>query len=68
MIAAYDFHPASRLDLREIIDFIAEDNPAAAERVLAGILNTLEALARWPYLPAIAFPYGAKLPDSLCAR
>jgi plasmid stabilization system protein ParE len=50
MTAGYDFHPEARLDLREIIDFIADDNPAAADRMLTEILDTLASLARFPHM------------------
>ena len=49
MTAAYDFHPEARLDLREIIDFIADENPSAADRVLTEILDKLASLARFPH-------------------
>lgn len=49
MTAAYDFHPEARLDLREIIDFIADDNPDAADRILTEILDRLASLARFPH-------------------
>jgi len=41
MTALYDFHPEARIDLREITDFIADDNPDAADKVLTEILNAL---------------------------
>jgi plasmid stabilization system protein ParE len=49
MTAAYDFHPDARLNLTEITDFIAEDNPAAADTVLTNILDALASLARFPH-------------------
>ena len=49
MTAAYDFHPEARVDLREIVDFIADDNPAAADRMLTEILGRLASLARFPH-------------------
>ena len=49
MTALYDFHPAARLDLREITDFIADDNPDAADRMLTEILDRLALLARFPH-------------------
>jgi len=32
---AYDFHPEVRRDLDEIWQYISEDNPDAADRVIA---------------------------------
>jgi plasmid stabilization system protein ParE len=34
----YDLHPQARIDLDEIWDFIAEDNLADADKVIADIL------------------------------
>jgi plasmid stabilization system protein ParE len=48
MTALYDFHPEARIDLREITDFIADDNPDAADKVLTEILNALASLVRFP--------------------
>jgi plasmid stabilization system protein ParE len=49
MTALYDFHPEARIDLREITDFIADDNPDAADKVLTEILNALASLVRFPH-------------------
>jgi plasmid stabilization system protein ParE len=49
MTALYDFHPEARIDLREITDFIADDNPDAADKVLTEILDTLASLVRFPH-------------------
>jgi plasmid stabilization system protein ParE len=35
----YDFHPEVENDFAEIWDFIAEDSPAAADKVIADILD-----------------------------
>jgi plasmid stabilization system protein ParE len=45
---AYDFHPEARLDLDEIWDFIREDNLYAADRMIAEILDALDALLPFP--------------------
>jgi len=50
MSAAYEFHPEARIDLREIVDYIADDNPDASDNVLSDILRTLTSLARFPQL------------------
>ncbi len=44
------FSPKAARDLDEISDFIASDNPAAAERVRQYILNTADLLAKHPEL------------------
>jgi plasmid stabilization system protein ParE len=48
-MTGYDFHPAAELDLYEIWDFIAEDNPRAADKVTADIVAALDKLVRFPY-------------------
>jgi plasmid stabilization system protein ParE len=45
----YDFHPEASIDLEDIWEFIADDNPAAANRVIADILNTIEKLVPFPH-------------------
>ena len=47
-MTGYDFHPEAVLDLDEIWEFIAGDNPAAADRVIADILATLDKLVTFP--------------------
>jgi plasmid stabilization system protein ParE len=43
-----DFHPAARLDLDEIWEFIRGDNLDAADRVITEILNAIDALVPFP--------------------
>jgi len=45
----YDFHPAALLDLEDIWQFIADDNAAAADRVISDILETIEKLVSFPH-------------------
>jgi plasmid stabilization system protein ParE len=45
---AYDLHPEARLDLDEIWEFIRGDNLDAADRLIAEILDALDALAPFP--------------------
>ena len=45
----YDFHPEASIDPEDIWEFIADDNPAAANRVIADILNTIEKLVPFPH-------------------
>jgi plasmid stabilization system protein ParE len=40
--------PAARADLEEIVDFIREDNPDAAQRVLRELRDSMRKLARMP--------------------
>jgi plasmid stabilization system protein ParE len=44
----YDFHPEALIDLDEIWEYIAEDNPDAADRVIDEIEATLEGLVPFP--------------------
>ncbi len=45
----YNLHPEAGTDLEDIWEFIAEDSPAVADRVLADILETIEGLATFPH-------------------
>jgi plasmid stabilization system protein ParE len=40
----YDFHPEVRRDLDEIWDFIAADNPEAADRLIGERVDVIDAL------------------------
>jgi toxin ParE1/3/4 len=45
----YDFHPEAEGDINAIWEYIAEDNPDAADRTIDNIVSTIEALASFPY-------------------
>jgi antitoxin ParD1/3/4/toxin ParE1/3/4 len=45
----YAFHPDARDDLDEIWDYIAEDNPDAADRVITEILEAIRAVVPFPH-------------------
>ena len=45
---AYDSHPEVGRNLDGIWDFIAEDSPAAADRVIGHILDRIDALVSFP--------------------
>lgn len=45
---SYDLHPGVRDDLDEIWDFIATDNPPAADRLIAEIVAAIDALVPFP--------------------
>jgi toxin ParE1/3/4 len=47
-MTGYDFHPEAVADLDEIWEFIAGDNPTAADRVIADILAALDSLVSFP--------------------
>ena len=47
-MTGYDFHPEAAIDLEEIWDFIAEDNLAAADRVIEDILARVSAVVPFP--------------------
>lgn len=44
----YDFHPEAEADLNDIWDYIAQDNPDAADRVTNEIVSAVEALVPFP--------------------
>ena len=43
-MVTYDFHPEVRADLDEIWQFIAADNPDAADRMIAEIVEAIDNL------------------------
>ena len=45
----YTFHPDARGDLDEIWDYIAADNPDAADRVITEILDATRAVVPYPH-------------------
>jgi plasmid stabilization system protein ParE len=51
----YEFHPEAEIDLDAIWEYIAEDNPNAADRVIDQIEATIEALVPSP-IKATAAP------------
>jgi plasmid stabilization system protein ParE len=55
-MSGYDFHPEAAVDLDEIWDFIAEGNLDAADKVIADILASIDALVPFPH-------QGHKRPD-----
>ncbi|MGA8762035.1 MAG: type II toxin-antitoxin system RelE/ParE family toxin [Candidatus Sulfotelmatobacter sp.] len=59
-MTGYDFHAEAVVDLDEIWDFIAGDNPTAADRLIAEILFAIDKLVSFP-------KQGHKRPD-LTAR
>jgi toxin ParE1/3/4 len=44
------FTPRARNDLREILEYIAKENPAAADRVRRAIFDTITLVAARPHL------------------
>ncbi len=47
-MTGYDFHPEARVDLDEIWEYVAADNLAAADRVIAEILSAIRDLVSFP--------------------
>ena len=47
-MSGYDFHPEAAIDIDEIWDFIAEDSLEAADKVIASILASIDALVSFP--------------------
>jgi plasmid stabilization system protein ParE len=47
-MVTYDFHPEVRVDLDEIWQFIAADNTDNADRLIAEIVDAIDALVPFP--------------------
>jgi plasmid stabilization system protein ParE len=47
-VSGYALHPEAFADLDEIREYIAEDSPDAADRVIAEIFEAIRALVRFP--------------------
>ncbi len=47
-MTGYDFHPEAIIDLDDTWDFVAEDNPDAADRLIAEILAAIGHLVSFP--------------------
>lgn len=45
----YDFHPKALIDPEDVWESITENNPTAANRVVADILDTIEKLVPFPH-------------------
>jgi plasmid stabilization system protein ParE len=64
----YDFHPEAVVDLDEIWDFIAGDNPTAADKLIAEILAAVDKLVSFPRQghkrPDLIFPASAVHPST----
>jgi len=50
--------PSARLDLREIFDFIAEDDPSTAERFIRSLFDAVERLPPFPEFGRIVPEFG----------
>jgi toxin ParE1/3/4 len=48
-MTGYDFHPEAEVDLNEIWEYIAADNVASADRVIADVHHSLEGLVAFPH-------------------
>jgi plasmid stabilization system protein ParE len=48
-MSAYDFHPEAEGDINAIWEYIAEQNPDAADGMIDKIIATIEALVPFPY-------------------
>jgi toxin ParE1/3/4 len=49
MSSGYALHPAAFTDLDDIRDYIAQDNPDAADRVIVDIFDAIRALVSFPH-------------------
>ena len=48
MACELTWSPSARLDLREILAYIAEDDPAAGQKFVQSVFDTVEQLRRFP--------------------
>jgi plasmid stabilization system protein ParE len=48
-MSGYAFHPEARDDLEEIREYVAADNPHAADRLVDRILDAIVALVPFPH-------------------
>src|ERR1019366_355880 len=48
-MTGYDFHPQASTDLDEIWEFIAADNPDAADKGIEDILGAIDVLVPFPH-------------------
>lgn len=46
---AYDFHPEAEGDINAIWEYLAEDNPDAADRTIDKIVAAIDALVPFPH-------------------
>ena len=75
-MTGFVLHPEAFADLNEIWEFIATDNPEAADRVLDEIHDAIRALVCFPQLghtradliATSEIPCRARFSDRLCAR
>jgi len=49
MSSGYALHPEAFVDLDEIRDFIAQENPDAADRVMSEIFDVIRGLVSFPH-------------------
>jgi len=49
MNSGYALHPEAFADLDDIRDYIAQENPDAADRVISEIFDTMRGLVSFPY-------------------
>jgi plasmid stabilization system protein ParE len=48
-MSGYQLHPEAYTDLDAISEYIAEDNPAAASRVITDIFDAIRSLVQFPH-------------------
>jgi toxin ParE1/3/4 len=49
MSSGYALHPEAFADLDDVRDYIAQENPEAADRLIEEIFDTIRGLVRFPY-------------------
>jgi plasmid stabilization system protein ParE len=63
MSSGYALHPEAFADLDDIRDYIARENPDAADRVIAEIFDTLRGLVAFPHQRHRRAPYRYQIED-----
>jgi len=54
MSSGYALHPEAFADLDDIRDYIAQENPDAADRTISEILDTIRGLVPFPHQGRLA--------------
>jgi plasmid stabilization system protein ParE len=66
MSSGYAFHPEAFADLDDIRDYIAQENPDAADRVMSEIFDAIRGLVPFPIRATGAGPQFAAIAVHSC--
>jgi plasmid stabilization system protein ParE len=64
----HGLHPEALLDLEEIHDYIAEDSPTAARRVIEEIFSKIELITEFPEMGHLNYDVTSRLTRFLHVR